>query len=186
MKKTAIIILGFVVIVVSVVTYRAYRNRADRELAARRALISQRDATVQQRSGAEKEAQRLAALQAQQEAEAAANAIADLRAREAAEAERRAAAEAELLRLHAELERLRRESQAMIEQTKNLTASRPNEFAAVDAAREEALARVKALETEKNEIADRQAAHAAALAEQLEKEKAAQERASNYRAMSRR
>jgi len=186
MKRTAIIILGFVVIVVSVLTYRAYRHRADRELAARRATISQRDVTAQQRSAAEKEAQRLAALQAQQEVEAAAQAIADLRAREAAEAERRAAAEAELLRLHAELERLRRETESMIEQTKNLTASRPNEFAAVDAAREEALARLQALEAEKNEIADRQAARAAALEEQLAKEKAAQDRVSRYRAMSRR
>lgn len=186
MKKTAIIILGLVVIVVSVLTYRAYRNRADRELAARRAVISERDASTQQRTAAEKEAERLAALQAQQEAEAATQAIADLRAREAAESERRAAAEAELLRLHAELERLRRENEAIIAETKNLTASRPNEFAAVDAAREEALARLQALEAEKNEIADRQAARAAAMEEQLAKEKAAQDRVARYRAMSRR
>lgn len=185
MKKVAIIILGLVAILVTIASYRAYRHRADRELATRRAMLTD-ESGLRKRAAAEKEAQRLAALQAEQEAAAAARAVAELRAQEAAAAERRAAAEAELLRLHSELERLKKESEAIIAETKNLTASRPNDFASVDAAREEALARLQALEAEKTEIADRQAAHAAALEQQLAKEKEAQERVARYRAMSRR
>lgn len=182
MKNAAIIVLALVALAVTVTSYRAYRNRAERELESRRAMIAERDEEARRRAVAEQEAQRLAALQAEQEAADAARQIAELRAQEEAAAARRAAADAEVLRLQAELERLRRESEEVIAETQRLAASRPNELAAVAAAREEALERLKTLEQEKSDLADRQAVHAAALQLQLAKEKEAQERVARYQA----
>ncbi len=182
MKPIAIIVVVVIAAGALALSYRSYREKSENQLASRRADVEAREAEARRRTAAEHEAQRLAALQAEQEAAAAERAIAQLRAEQDAVAARRRAADAEAARLRAELERLRRETAAMLAEVKNFSTTRPTDLTLVENARDEALAKLKELETERNDLADRQAAHTAALARQRQIEQEALARIERYRA----
>ena len=182
MKPIAIIVVVVIAAGALALSYRSYREKSEGQLATRRADVETREAETRRRAAAEQEAQRLAALQAEQEAAAAERAIAELRAEQDALAERRRTTEAEAARMRTELDILRQETAKMLAEVKNFSTTRPTDLTLVENARDEALAKLKELETERNDLADRQAAHAAALARQREIEQQAQARIERYRA----
>lgn len=182
MKPIAIIVVVVIAAGALTLSYRSYREKSEGQLASRRADVEARESETRRRTAAEQEAQRLAALQAEQEAAAAERAIAELRAEQDAIAARRRATEAEAARMRAELEILRQETAKMLAEVKEFSTRRPTDLTLVETARDEALAKLKDLESERNELADRQAAHAAALARQQEIEQQALARIERYRA----
>lgn len=182
MKQIAIIVVAVIAVAAIAFSYRSYRAKSERELASRRANLEARETEERHRAAAEQEAQRLAALQAEQEAAAAERAIAELRSQQEAVAARRATAEAEAARMQAELERLRQETAAMLAEVKEFSTTRPTDLTLVENAQRDAMEKLRELETEKVELADRHAAHAEALKRQLEIEKQAQARVQRYRA----
>jgi len=174
MKKTIALSLAAILVLIAItVGYRAYRADAERAEAAIRAadaeaLAAARRADADRRTTAEAVARRLADLQAAQEAEAAEQQQAELRAAEAA----RLAAEEAARRLAAERDRLERDQEAAAIEARRQGEIREKEFAEAEARRLDALNQVAELERRKRDVADRDAAHAAAVKRQLEIEAA--------------
>ncbi len=182
MKKIAIIVLVLIGVSVVAFSYRAYKNKVATELAARRAMLDERENEARQRAAAKQEAQRLAALQAEQAAAEEARKLAEMRQEEVAAEQQRAAAEAEITRLNRGFEELRQQREAAIMMGQTSAEKRQAELAAIAAAENAAMEKLHTIESEKAQLASRETAHAAALQHQIELEKLAQERAARYRA----
>lgn len=173
-KKLVGVVLALVVAAGLFFGYRAYKLRADRQLAQQRAeaqlaLIKEHEAELARRTAAIVEARRLAELRAKEELERQA------KLREEQEAAQAAldAAQAEMARLAAESERLRAAKDAASADAARLAAERERASAAAEAARLAALKKLQDLERRRTE-ADRESARLAALLRQQEMEAEAQ------------
>jgi hypothetical protein len=182
MKKLAVFVVLLIAASLLAFSYRTYKAKTEMELAARRALIEEREIEAQRRAEATKEAQRLAALQLEQAAVEAERRLAEMRKEEALAQKQRAAAEAEMARLDDEFEELRRLKEAAILAAQTSAEERKAELAQIAAAEHEAMKKLRALESEQVKRTDREAAHAAALEKQIKLEAEAQERAARFRA----
>lgn len=182
MKKIAVIILVLAAIGALAYSYQAYKERTENELAERRKQIEEREADARQRSLATTEAQRLAALQAEQSAAEADRKLEALKQEQLEAEQERLANETERARLNQELEDLRRQKDAVVALVEKTVGQRQAELAIITQAQSEALAKLRSVETEKTQLATREAARAAALEKQIELEKQARERAARYRA----
>jgi len=182
MKKLGVIVLMLLAVGALAYSYRAYKIKAETDLAARRAELEERESEARRRIEATTEAKRLATLQAEQASADAKRKVAEMRAEEEANAQRKLAAEAELAQLNRELEDIRRQKEATIAFAQKTAEQRRAELAGIEAAHKETLAKLQTVETEKALLLSREAAHAAALRQQIELEKQAEERASRMRA----
>jgi hypothetical protein len=181
MKKIAVILAVVLVVVALSYSYQAYKERTEDELANRRKQIEERDAEAQRQSLAKAEAQRLASLQADQAAAEADRQLEALKQQQREAEQQRLANEAERARLNQELENLRRQRDAVAAMVEKSAVQRQAGLATIAQAQSDALAKLRAVENEKSQLASREAAHAAALQKQMELEKQARERASRYR-----
>jgi hypothetical protein len=176
MKKKILLLSVLLVILFGVyLGYRGYvQHKLENEQAAqalsREIAERERLAELERRASAEAEAHRLAEMQARREAEDSERRLADLQAAQDRATAERAAAEAALARMQEETERLRAEKEAAQGESRRLAELREQESAAANAARLAALEKLRALEQEKRDLTDREAARLAALRRQAELE----------------
>lgn len=182
MKTVAIIF--FLLIAVAGITfgYRAYKEKTEGDLAVRRSMLEERENELRRRAEATDEAKRLATLQAEQAAAEAQQKLAAMRQEEADAEARSRVTEAETLRLNSQLEELRRQKEATLAMVQKTAEQRQAELATIAATQEAALSKLRTLESEKTQAASREAALEAALKQQIDLEKQAQERVSRTRA----
>src|SRR5688500_498272 len=151
MKKFAVFVVLVIAAVLLAMSYRAYKAKTEAELAARHALVEQRDLEARRRAEAVKEAQRLAALQAEQEAAEAERRLAEMRREEAAAEQQRMEAQAEIERLNQRFEDLRRLKEETILAAQTSAEQRKAELALIAAAENEAMKKLRSLESEQKQ-----------------------------------
>src|SRR4051812_18184320 len=114
MKSIAVFVVVLLIAVGFTFSYRAYKERTEADLAARRSQLEERNADSRRKEEATREAQRLTALQADQAATEADQKLEVMRQEQAAAELQRKQAEAEVARLNLELEDLRRQKDATV------------------------------------------------------------------------
>lgn len=181
MKTIAVILVLLIAAAGITYSYRAYKEKTETDLAARRLLVEERENETRRLADATKEAQRLATLQAEKAAAAEEEKLAAMRQEQAQAEARRLEAEKETARWNQQIEDLRRQKEATIAMGERSDAQRQADLAVITAAQNEVLAKLRILESEKSQMASRKTALAAALEQQIELEKRAQERATRTR-----
>ena len=174
-KAIVIPIILILAVVAGFFGYKAYRAGVERDVAARTAAADkmageEKLGDASRKAKAEAEAHRLAALQAQQASEAATREVTRLRAAQATAEAARVAAEAAAREAKATRERLTREKEAAVGESRRLAELREKDAEAVERERDAALQKLKDVERQSREMADREAARLVALKDRQELE----------------